>query len=1010
MRNFSRYCLARPVATSMAVLSFSLLGAISVGFIPVSLMPHSSFPGLTVEVRYGGVGPEKIEQTITIPIEEAVSAIGGIEELTSVSEEGKSRVDIQFARGTDLDLKSMEVRERIEVVAADFPREVQHPALLRYDPDRSPVMIVALESEKEKLSDLREFAERETKKALEGVADISEIIVAGGQAREIIVEVDRDKLKSRGLAMSDLLRRLQEQNLDATLGDVRAGGGDYPLLVVGRFRSLKDIHELVLQTGDQGRPIRIRDVAQTAYGFRDQDTASRYNNEERVSLYLHKSGQANLLNLSDEVRAILARLETRDIQYRIIFDQADQIRAAFGNLVWAVGAGGLLAGLVLYLAFLSQRVALIVIGALPVSFLIASFFLYLTGFEYNLITLSGLILSSGVSLLIMTLAVFAIRRHGPTAAAERSGREVLAGVIVLAAIFVPVSMAGEDLRAVYGGLAVAVIVPVLTTLLLSITIVPVLLGRRELRGYQIDVLRRLADVIRARVRPIKHRLDHRVYRMFPLWMYDRLAFAHERRRNFWLAYGGVVLLGLLVYSLSSQEYAVGLNRNYVNAQIEFPSGTSFGATNAVSKTVEKKLIEVPGVVEVTSRVEPGKGTARVKLAPGERVDAEKLEEFRQAAGKNEPAFVFFGTDAEAGSLREITIHILGEDLETLDKITRSLADAAKNLPGVSEVVLRYKSPRPEMRLIVDRVKAEQAGLTPSSLGDTVRFAIQGAVATKFFEEDREVDVRIRYAARFRKSLEDLGELFLKALSQNQNAGSGFVPALELARLEEGTVPVKIYRKDKKRSFSFSLQTAGDIADLIGPVRKMENIPLPENYRIQFGKEFRRAVEGRRRFLAVNLLSLLLIYMILASYFESLRRPLLLFVAIPVPLAGVLGVLFLLRIPLSVSILIALLILAGLVAMQAMLFLRFAPVEGWRPRRREQRMTIRPYASLLRQDASVYLLAGGLSAVFFLPLTLLIGAGGEFLRGMAICLSAGLLISCISTPLLSTLLATISKVR
>ncbi|MEQ9365678.1 MAG: efflux RND transporter permease subunit, partial [Leptospirales bacterium] len=399
MRNFSRYCLARPVATSMAVLSFSLLGAISVGFIPVSLMPHSSFPGLTVEVRYGGVGPEKIEQTITIPIEEAVSAIGGIEELTSVSEEGKSRVDIQFARGTDLDLKSMEVRERIEVVAADFPREVQHPALLRYDPDRSPVMIVALESEKEKLSDLREFAERETKKALEGVADISEIIVAGGQAREIIVEVDRDKLKSRGLAMSDLLRRLQEQNLDATLGDVRAGGGDYPLLVVGRFRSLKDIHELVLQTGDQGRPIRIRDVAQTAYGFRDQDTASRYNNEERVSLYLHKSGQANLLNLSDEVRAILARLETRDIQYRIIFDQADQIRAAFGNLVWAVGAGGLLAGLVLYLAFLSQRVALIVIGALPVSFLIASFFLYLTGFEYNLITLSGLILSSGVSLL-----------------------------------------------------------------------------------------------------------------------------------------------------------------------------------------------------------------------------------------------------------------------------------------------------------------------------------------------------------------------------------------------------------------------------------------------------------------------------------------------------------------------------------------------------------------------------------------------------------------------------------
>lgn len=994
----------------MAVLSLSLLGSIAVGFIPVSLMPHSAFPGLTVEVRYGGVGPEKIEQTITIPIEEAVSAIGGIEELTSVSEEGKSRVDIQFARGTDLDLKSMEVRERIEVVAAAFPREVQHPALLRYDPDRSPVIILSLESENKTLSELREFAERDTKKALESVADISEIIVAGGQAREIIVEVDRDRLRSRGLAMTDLLRRLQEQNIDATLGEISAGGGEYPLLAVGRFRNLQDIQGLVLRTDSQGRPIRIQDVAGVSYGFRDQDTASRYNNEERVSLYLHKSGQANLLDLSDDVQKTLQRLETKEIQYRIIYDQADQIRAAFGNLAWAIGIGGILTGLVLYLIFLSQRVALIIIGTIPVSFLIASFFLYLLDFEYNLITLSGLVLSSGVSLLIMTLTVFAIRRHGHTAAAERSGREIAAGVVVLAAIFIPVSLAGEDLRAVYGGLAIAVVAPVLTTLLLSITIVPVLLGRRELRGYQIGFLRRLADAIRLRVGPTKQWLDHRVYRLFPLWMYDRLIFLHGRRRQIWIAYGGLMLAGLLLYSVSSREYAVGLNRNYVNAHIEFPSGTSFGATNSVTKKVEKKLLEVSGVVEVTSRVEPAKGTARIKLTAGERASPEKLEEFRQAAGKNEPAFVFFGTDAEAGSLREITVHVLGEDIETLDKITRGLADAAKNLPGVSEVVLRYKSPRPEMRLIVDRVKAEQAGLTPSSLGDTVRFAIQGAVATKFFEEEREVDVRIRYAARFRKNLEDLGELFLKALSENQDQGPGFVPALELARLEEGTVPVKIYRKDKKRSFSFSLQTAGDIADLIGPVQRMESIPLPENYRIEFGKEFRRAVEGRRRFLAVNLLSLLLIYMILASYFESLRRPLLLFVAIPVPLTSVLLLLFLLRIPLSISILIALLILAGLVAMQAMLFLRFAPVKGWRPRRREQRMSIRPYASLLRQDATVYLLAGGLTAVFFLPLTLLTGAGGEFLRGMSICLSFGLLISCITTPVLSTLLATISKIR
>ncbi len=985
MNALSRFCLAHPITTIMFVSGPALLGFVAFFSVPVGLMPSTAFPGLTVEVNYGGVGPEKIEEQITIPMEEAVSSVGGIEELRSVSEEGKARIDIEFTRGLDVNRKALEVRERIDPVAATFPREVQPPTVLRYDPEKRPVFIVALESEALDLFQQREFADRRVKKAFERVDGVSEIIVAGGQVREVLVSCDAGLLQSRGISMQEILRDLQSNNFDVALGRMHTNGGRYSVYGRGRFQSLEEIRNLILETTEDNRPILLRDVAEVKYSYRDQDTASRWNGEERISIYVHKGSEANLLVLSDELRRAMQEVHRDDVDFRMIYDQADTIRSAVGNLLIAGAVGLLFAALLLYFAFFSLRISLVVLGALPVSFLISSFAIFLVGFEYNLMTISGFILSAGVSLTLLTVTVLAIRRFGPTAAGERVGQELIAGVLVLGAIFVPVLFSGEELKILYGGFAVAVAVPAAVTLLLCFTIVPVLLGRREFRRYQFAPFRKGADTLRRSLWKWKQRFDGAAYRAYP----NRIrGWFIALQRTGWrgvAAYFVILVLGAVVFSFSKQQLGSSFEKNRVNSFIEFPSGTAFGPTNGTSKKVEEKLLKVEGVKEISSRVEAGRSTLRLTLEDGQDASPAYIETLKEAAGNNEPAFVFFSTEADAGALREITIHVLGEDLETLDKLTKNMANLAKTYEGVNEVVLRYKSPRPELRLWIDRVKAQRVGLTAADFGQNVRFAIQGGVATKFIEENREIDVRIRYDEKFRRSLEQLADYFLKA-------GEGrFVPMLELVRQEEGTVPVKIYRKNKKRTYSFSLQLGDAGYETLTPrLDELQAAELPANYRIEFGRELRIALESRQRFYRVIALSVLLVYMILAAYFESLRRPFLLLVPLPLPIIAAATALFIFRIPLSITILIGFLILAAWVALQAMLLRT-------------------PELAAMQQDRRAMaklFLAACATAVFYLPFTVVTGDGGEFLRGISISVIAGLAASTLATPLLVAVTARI----
>ncbi|MCB1327144.1 MAG: efflux RND transporter permease subunit [Spirochaetales bacterium] len=943
--NPTRFAHERPIALLMFWGALMLLGSLSLPRVPVGLMPDQSFPGISITVDYSGVGPEKIEQLITRPIEEVISTVGGIEQLNSTSEEGKATIEVQFSPDVDLDLRALEIRERVDIVASRFPRDAHKPIINRYDPDKRPVMIVVLDSDVYDLAQLRQIADRDIKRLFQGQPDVSDVQVAGGQDREILVAADKEKLERFGVSLTEVLARLRNHNVNSSIGRLRDNGGDVPLITRGRFRSLDQMRQLSMRS-DTGHLYQLRDIAEVNFELRDQETASRFNGKDRVSIYVNKSSHADVLALSSDLAERLRGFPRQNWTYSIVYDLGQSIRRAFLALFIAASAGMLLAAFLLWRLsgslYLPAFFLVLPVGA----FLIDAFPIYLLGFEYDLVSVGGSIVANALTALIL----LAVHERGQS----DSSRSIFVSLIIIGALFIPLLFSEPSLRALYAGMAIAVTLSVGTTYLLVVTLYPFLPDapatvRMPKARFDLWIERSIEQLLSAG-ELLRSRLSERP---------ERLA----------LVFGGVLLLGVLSFSFARKEPLGALEDNSLQASVEFPSGTSFSGTDGVARQIEEKLASHPAIREITSRVDPARASLRIHLQDGYSADSELIEDFKQRIGRTAPAFVFFSGEGEVQSLKGVTVDVLGEDLAEMDRIVRDFVSQVQGIPGVAEVVLHYKPPRPERLLRVDRVKLDLAGISTETFGSTVRFAIQGGIASRFVGESREYDIRIRYNETFRGTLEALQAFTVKG---NQDL---FVPALELASMEDSEVPVKIYHLDKKRVLSFSLRL-GDVDPdtVINQVTALAaSYPLPENYQIVLGRDVELTLAGQRRLYAIALFSALLVFMILAGYFESVLVPTRVIALVLSPVAVVCTLLFVLRISVSVPVIIGLFVLS---AYATLLTLLEAPETG----------TTKPF--VIRARPLLAFRSALIVVPLFGPMLFVFGEGGTLFRSIGLVLVLG----------------------
>ncbi|WP_010570191.1 efflux RND transporter permease subunit [Leptospira broomii] len=945
------FLTSRPITIGMFFFGLIIFGFFSFFRVPVSLFPTSAYPGLTISVEFPGADVDNIEETITIPIEEVISGVGGIEDIYSYSERGKTEINVEFAKDVNLEFKSLEIRERIDIVAGQFPREVHKPFIYRYDPDQRPAMIITLESEKYDFIELRSIADHEVKSFLENVDGVSKIAVSGGKVREVLVSCDMQKLRSFGLDLLDIQRAIEQNNKTNSVASVDKQGMTYNLILEGRYKALRILQKLPVYSSERGKNIFIEDVAKVSFSYREEESGSRVNGKENVSVYVYKSSLGNILEISKEVNKKLKNLNIAGLRFNYIYDQAEMVKKSYFNLI-ICGLIGLAAFLLL--VFFNEKykyfqVRATLVFQIFINFFIFQLILFILKLDFDIIIFSSFLLGFSIWSIICFFLLENIQSKEGNWRLKDTLPEFTTLAVTILALCLPLYILDQDTGESSMRLGFFI---VLYLVLSYVSFIPLRSFFNQIRFKYFQA---------ATSMPISSPSPRGRFRHIP----------GLSAKLFFTLYALAILAGIYRLAKLDKELFYSIENRRILGYIELPSGTGFEYTNAITKKAEEKILKIPGVEEVTTKIDSGHSFLIITLNESQVSSDDFIQKIKQEIGNMSPAFCYFSRESDAGKFKEIVVDVLGDDNEKLDQIVRSLAEKADKLDGIEEVVLRYKPPRDELHVVLDKNKAARASLSNFEIGSFLKLAIQGGVASKFLEENREIDIRIRFSEEFRNSESSLEKFFIK------NTEGKFTPLTELSKQKESKSPIKIFRKNKKRSLSFALRT-GNVshAKIFSELRTLAGSNLPENYHIEMGRSVKKTIETEKRIYSVIIYAFLLIYFILSSYFESFKRSILVLLVLLFPFSVTLFFLSYLFGSFTLPMYLGLLLLVALVSFQ--IIVRF--------RIKDAKFSEGQWTSFLP------------ALVLFMPQILFAKEGGQFLREFELTIVAGYLISIFLTPI------------
>ena len=938
--NLIEIAVRRPIATSMAFIAIVFLGWISLSRIPLSLMPDAGYPVLSVITRYRGVSPQKMEALITKPIEEKLSRISGIRNIYSVSEEGESRINVEFEVGSRMDFAALYVRERISPLKKNFPREVEPPLIVRYDPSQSPIIILTLSGEGDPKT-LRRVAEETIKRRIERLDGVAQVEVGGGARREIIVSLDEARLLAYNISILDLIRQVQEANFNLPAGKVRENATGYLAHTEGRFRNLEEIGDVGIGNIDGGQPIFLRDVARIEDGAKDQGDLSRVNGQDRIAIYIQKTASANTIEVAHRVKDEIDKIILAGIEIDITYNQADFIEAAIKRVRDMALSGGLLAVVVLFIFLRRITTTFIVALSIPISIIATFNFIHLYKITLNVVSLSGLALGVGMLVDNSIVVLESIARKGKGADLLPAGSQfrekvikrtrsvaaaIIASTITTIAVFLPLIFIKEDIRRLYQDLSFSVAASLLSSLVIALTLLPMLAYKLSawegtLTQRPKHFLRRVAGRISGRITAT--RLGKvRALRVKPVRLYARLLILSIRYRSVFLSLILLFLLGtiMIVPKLKREHFAVD-DQGEIRAFVELPTGTGLKATSSTVRVVENIIRGFPQIERVSTKVEKWHADLVLGLVPRKerRETPGEMIELLKTALENVPgAFIHFSQKmGRNDGGRELDLEIKGDDIETLTSVAKEMAREIQKIEGIGGVVLRFREGRPELRIVTDGAKAAIAGFYAQDVAQRVRARLHGPIASKYIEKDKEVDLRVRLRRQDRSLLRDVSKIrLISPYGYPVNLG-------EISRFEIGRSPTRIWRKNGSRIVTISARLKEDL-DLgsagVKVVKALEGVGLPKNYSYELGRNYQQLTQSQRQLLFAVGLTVLIIYMILAALFESFIQPFIIIMSIPLAFIGVLWALFLSASSLNLAVYLGAIMLAGIVVNNAVVLI------------------------------------------------------------------------------------------
>lgn len=998
MASITSLSIRRPVATTMFFLILIVVGFVSFRSLPVDLLPSVEFTQLTVRVRYPNVGPAEIEQIVTDPIENAVSGLPNLERVTSQSEEGSSRVRLEFARGTNIDEAANDLRASLDRLRDQLPVEAEPPEILKLDLDRIEVISMAATSTMD-LEELTRVLERDLARRFEQIPGVGAIETRGGIYREIRVELDRDRLNAAGLTALDLQDALRRENVTLPGGNVKSGFSDLYVRSEGEFESVDQIGRTVVASAN-GFPIRVQDVATVTDGYEEVRYLSEINGVPSVSMGIQKQSGANTVEVARRIREEVERInrERDDLHLSIFADQSEFIQQSIDNVRNSALWGSLFAILVLYLFLRNGSSTTIIALSIPISIIATFGLLYFGGLTLNQMTFGGLALGVGLivdnGIVVLESIVRKREEEGATMidAAEWGTRDVAgaitASTLTTCVIFVPVVFTRSTSGALFQALALVVVFALGCSLLVALTLVPVLTSR-FLSVRQSSQPGRFSRVER--------------------WYVDRLQQAITHRKT---VFGGTALLlvlALALWPLIPVELAPQSDADEIDVEIEMAQGTNIAVVREYVGELELMVREIldPNDVEYfTVEARGGDAEIELKLSPeGERsISSSALaDKIREAvAGKIPGAridvdprsglWILRRIFSSGGSEDEVELELRGWDLEQADRVAAEIRQRMEAVGGVRDVRVSRREGQPEQRVVFDRERIAELGLSVSEVARIIQANVGGLRAGEYREDGEEYPIVVRLAPEDRLTGDDLRNISLRT-----SAGET-VPLSTVVRYERARGPLEIDRVDGQRVtyVSASLDTGVALGDAVERIRTaLGDLELPEEFAISFGGAYEEQQRARRDFTIAVIMALALVYMLMAAQFERFIDPLIVMVSVPIALIGVVPALLLTNTTLNLQSVMGLVMLIGIVVNNAIVL-----VDAINLLRREHDMSVADAVMEAgRLRLRPILMTATTTVLGLMPLALGIGTGAEIQAALARVVIGGLIASTLVTLVL-----------
>ncbi len=921
--NISSMSIKRPVTVTMVMLIVVLLGFVSLSDLSLDLYPEIEIPIAIVSTTYSGVGPQEIEELVTKPIEGVLGTVSGVSGVSSTSSEGSSLVILEFDFGTDIESAAQEMREKLDMIRDFLPDDASSPVVFKINPNSFPIMQYSITSEKG-LLEAQRIVENKVESRIERIDGVASIDFTGGYEDEVEILLNASKLQGYGLTNTQVANILRAENLDLPGGEVNKGSKALTVRTLGEFNSVQEIANLPISL-NTGAIIKLSDIAEINLKVKTLSAINRVNGESSIGFSVTKQTGYNTVQVSNAVSKEMDKIIEEESSLSIIniYDASMFINQSIGNVATAGIVGGVLAVLIIYL-FLRNIGSTLVIGiSIPVSIIATFFIMFNAGITLNLMTLGGLALGIGMLVdnsIVVLENIYRFRDMGYSRfdaakeGAKEVGMAVTASTLTTVAVFLPIVFVEGITSTMFKELALTVTFSLLSSLVVSLTVVPMLASKLLKIDHSKDKKKRYSwfDKLFGKVENNYRKLLSK-------------AIKHKLL---------TVLVAVIIFAVSivtamdiGAEFLPSMDEGRVRVSVEMPLGTRVENTNAYISRIEDIVSDHPDVETVSVSVGSNNGMMIVSTSSGNTGSVELV--LKSTSERNlstaevvdqirEELIDFTGADitVEASSQQgmgamggsPVEVSIKGDDYVILKELTDQVMAIVESVPGTREVVSSFGEGKEELQVTINRDIASQYGLTNYSVSQAIRDSIQGITATQYKVDGSEIDVTVKMESEFSDSIHNFKNLMIQTpLGVN-------IPLSKVAEVEIKEGPVAVNRDNQVRVIAVNAQISdSDLATVNGEIGKqLEELYFPDGYTYQIGGDYAELLESfNSLFLAMGI-AILLIYMIMASQFESLVYPFIIMFSVPLAISGSIFALKLTGNIISMPAIIGVIMLAGIV--------------------------------------------------------------------------------------------------